>query len=168
MNTTMTSYTVFGKKLGMVVAGSLLASSLVVHAQDEGPHDKAIKARQAMFQLYGFNFGLLNAMAKEKMPYDAEVASEAAANLDAAANLGQSQLWPQGSDNATPGNARTRALPALWETYPEVVEKGKAMTQAAAALVPVAGNGLEALQGAMGDVGGSCKGCHDDFRAKKK
>jgi len=31
-----------------------------------------------------------------------------------------------------------------------------------------AGNGLEALQSSIGDVGKSCKGCHDDYRAKKK
>ena len=148
------------------IAG-LLASAPSAFAED-GPHDKAIKARQAMFQLYGFNIGILGAMAKEKMPYDAAIATEAANNLSVAANLGQSQLWPQGSDNATEGNASTRALPAIWETYPAIAEKGDALKTAVAALVPVAGNGLAALQGAMGDVGGSCKGCHDDYRAEKK
>ena len=135
---------------------------------EDGPHDKAIKARQAMFQLYNFNLGILSAMAKEKIPYDAAIAAEAANNLSAAANLGQSQFWPQGSDNATEGNARTRALPAIWETFPAITEKADALKTATAALAPVAGNGLDALQGAMGDVGGSCKGCHDDYRAKKK
>lgn len=121
-----------------------------------------------MFQTYSFNTGLLGDMAKEKIPYDADIASEAAANLNAAANLGQSQLWPQGSDNATDGNATTRALPVIWETYPDIVEKAEALKEAAAAMMAVAGDGLGALQGAMGDVGASCKGCHDDFRAEKK
>ncbi len=135
---------------------------------DDGPHDKAIKARQAMFQLYGFNIGILSAMAKGKMDYDADIALEAAENLDAAANLGQSQFWPQGSDNETEGNARTRALPVIWSTFPAIVEKADALKTATAALVPVAGNGLDELKGAMGDVGASCKGCHDDYRAEKK
>ena len=159
------------KKLkSLTIAGLtslVLATGAVAFAAD-GPHDKAIKARQAMFQTYSFNVGILSAMAKEKRPYDADIATEAANNLNAAANFGQSQLWPQGSDNATDGNAKTRALPIIWETYPDITEKAKALTTAVAALVPVAGNGLDALQGAMGDVGGSCKSCHDDFRAEKK
>lgn len=145
---------------------ALVAGAVAVAA--DGPHDKAIKARQAMFQLYSFNMGILGAMAKEKMPYDADIATEAANNLSAAANLGQSQFWPPGSDNATDGNAKTRALPVIWETYPDITEKSKALSTAVAALVPVAGNGLDALQGAIGDVGASCKSCHDDFRAEKK
>lgn len=146
---------------------AVLATGVVAFAAD-GPHDKAIKARQAMFQTYNFNIGILSDMAKDKRPYDADIAAEAASNLSAAVNLGQSQMWPQGSDNATDGNATTRALPAIWETYPDITEKSKALSTAVAALVPVAGNGLDALQGALGDVGGSCKSCHDDFRAKKK
>ena len=88
----------------------MLAISAVAIAAN-GPHDKAIKARQAMFQSYSFNLGILGAMAKEDRPYDAAVATEAANNLSAAANFGQSQMWPQGSDNATEGNATNRALP---------------------------------------------------------
>ena len=149
------------------IAAALIGISTVAMAAD-GPHDKAIKARQAMFQLYSFNIGILSGMAKEKIDYNADIAQEAAENLQAAANLGQSQFWPQGSDNETDGNARTRALPAIWATFPAITEKADALKTATAALVPVAGNGLEALQGAIGDVGASCKGCHDDYRAEKK
>lgn len=134
----------------------------------DGPHDAAIKARQAMFQIYGFNIAILGDMAKGKIEYDADIATEAAKNLDMAANLGQSQMWPAGSDSETEGNMKNRALAAIWSDYPAIVEKAEALTAATAALVPVAGNGLDALQGAMGDVGGSCKGCHDDYRAERK
>ena len=65
----------------------LLALSTVLLAAD-GPHDKAIKARQAMFQLYSFNIGVVSAMAKGDREYDADVAREAAENLRAAAHLG--------------------------------------------------------------------------------
>ena len=154
--------------LALVVSmAAVLAAGHLAFAAG-GPHDKAIKARKAAMQLYSFNVGILGAMAKEKMPYDAAIATEAANNLNALGMMGQSQLWPVGSDNATDGNAENRALPAIWETYPKIAEKGEAFATAAAALAPVAGNGLAALQGGMGDVGASCKGCLDDFRAKKK
>jgi len=163
----MTNITHVFKQTGLVLVALCMGAASVVVAAD-GPHDKAIKARQAMFQIYGFNTSILGDMAKGDMPYDAEIAAEAAANLNAAANLGQSQMWPPGSDSATEGNATNRALPAIWENYPEVVEKGDALKEAAAAMAAVAGDGLGALQGAMGDVGASCKGCHDDFRAERK
>ncbi len=159
------------KNLKLITAAALTSSVLAMTAvafAADGPHDKAIKARQAMFQTYSFNVGILSAMAKGDKPYDADVATEAANNLSAAANFGQSQMWPQGSDNATDGNARTRALPAIWTEFPAITEKAEGLKTAVAALVPVAGNGLEALQGAMGDVGASCKACHDDYRAKRR
>lgn len=151
--------------LGAVAAILITATSTVLA---DGPHDKAIKARQAMFQLYSYHSGILNAMAKGKMEYNADLAQEAANNLLAAASLGQSTLWPQGSDNANSENAPNRALPAIWETYPAIVEKGEAMGKAAAAVASSAGNGLDALKASVGDVGAACKGCHDDFRAKRK
>lgn len=154
------------KLLSLAMPVVLLTCSSLASAAD-GPHDDAIKARQAVMQLYGYNLGILSAMAKGKMDYDAELASESANNLLAVNSLGQSTLWPQGSDNANPENAENRALPAIWETYPEIAEKGKALNEAVVALAAEAGNGLDALKSAVGDVGGGCKGCHDDFRAEK-
>lgn len=156
------------KKLILCAAAStLLATSVITQAED-GPFDNAIKARQAMFQLYGFNIGILSAMAKEKIPYDADIAAEAAGNLSAAVNLGQSQFWPQGSDSEGDGNATTRALPKIWDNLSDVVEKREALSAAVAGLDAVAGNGLDALQGSLGDVGAACKSCHDNYRAEKK
>lgn len=156
------------KVLALTITAAALGGALIATAADKGPHDNAIKGRQAMFQTYNFNMGILGAMAKEKMEYDADLANESAANLLAAANFGQSAMWPVGSDNTNPANARTRALPAIWDTYPAIVEKADALKKATEVLATQAGGGLGALQGAIGDVGASCKGCHDDFRAEKK
>jgi len=141
-----------------------LAYSPVSFSTDKATKS-AIKARQGLMQVYSFNMGLLSAMAKGDMDYDAELASLAANNLSALASMDTGAMWPQGSSNE---NHKTRALPEIWSTFPKVAEKGKAMVEASAALASVAGDGLDALKGGMGDVGKSCKGCHDDFRAKKK
>lgn len=137
-------------------------------AKDDGPHDKAIKARQALMQLYSFNLGILAAMAKGKVDYNADAASAAADNLLSAVSMDQSAMWPQGSHSEDAVNLTNRALPAIWETYPKITEAGKAMATAATDLQSAAGSGLDALRGAMGAAGKSCKGCHDDFRAEKK
>ena len=152
--------------LSGVVVAAVMAGNVAM--ADGGPHDKAIKARQAMFQLYSFSTGVLGDMAKGKIDYNAELAAELAANLNAAANLGQSAFWPPGSDNSNSENARTRALPKIWETFPAIGENAQELKDAAAVLASEAGNGLDALRGSLGAVGKSCKGCHDEYRAKKK
>jgi len=156
------------KQLITIGLAALLGTAAIATVQDKGPHDAAIKGRQAMFQTYGFNMGILGAMAKEKAEYDANLASQSAANLFAAAHFGQAAMWPEGSDSETPGNAKNRALPAIWSNFEDVSEKADALKTASEALAAQAGNGLDALQGAMGAVGDACKACHDDYRAEKK
>ena len=154
-------------KLIAVIAAALLVATSGF-AKDDGPHDKAIKARQALMQLYSFNLGILGGMAKGKIDYNADAASAAADNLLAAVSMNQSAMWPPGSHNGDEANRQNRALPAIWDTYPKITEAGKAMNEAAVGLQAAAGNGLDELKSAMGAAGKSCKGCHDDFRAKKK
>ncbi len=147
----------------------LVALSSAIYAQGKkGPHDSAIKARQGLMQVYGHSIGILSGMAKGKIDYDADAAAVAASNLLAAASLNQSAMWPAGSDNENPANAENRALPAIWSTYPKVADAGQALVDAAVELNSVASRGLDSLKGAIGPVGKSCKGCHDDFRAKKE
>jgi cytochrome c556 len=145
----------------LFVAASLTAP--VIAADD--PNEKAIKARRGEMQMRSFNAGPLFAMAKGKMAYDAELAKTLANNLHALTKLDNGRMWPQGSDNAT-YKGKTRAKPEAWTTYPEVANKGKKFQEAVVKLVSSAGNGLDALKAGVGDLGKSCKGCHDDFRAK--
>ncbi len=154
-------------KRTLIAAGlaSIMLTSTIT-ADDHSPFEKQIKARKAVFQVYSYNMGLLSAMAKGEAEYDAQTALDAAGNLNAAAMMKNSTMWPPGSGNdAVEG---TRALPEIWSTFPAIGEKAAALTEASTALLAVAGNGLDELKGAMGPVGKSCKGCHDDFRAKKK
>ncbi len=157
MNSTLRTV-VFGLTLSSVVWSPVSFS-------DDEASEKAIKARQGLMQVYSFNLGMLSAMAKGEKDYDAEVAALAATNLSTVAGMNSGSMWPQGSSNE---DHKTRALPEIWSTYPKVAEKDKALAESSAALAAVAGDGLDALKGSIGDVGKSCKGCHDDFRAKKK
>ncbi|UZD91974.1 c-type cytochrome [Cognatishimia activa] len=124
----------------------------------------AIKARQGQMQLYAHNLGILGAMAKGEVAYDAAAASAAANNLKAVANLDAMTLWPQGSDmDSVEG---TRAKAEIWTTFPAVVENATAMATAANAMADAAGKDLASLQAAMGPVGGACGSCHKAFRGK--
>lgn len=130
------------------------------------PNEKAIKARQGEMQLRSFNAGPLFGMAKGQIEYDAELASKLAGNLKLMLDLDNGRAWAAGSHNeAYPG--KTTALPKVWDTYPEISEYGKNYAKAVSELAAVAGNGLDALKPAVGDLGKACKACHDDFREQQ-
>jgi cytochrome c556 len=128
------------------------------------PAEDVVNARLGYYRLLGLEMGGLAAMAKGEKPYDAEAAKGHAANLQALISYSPAGLFAPGTSNADmPG--KTRALPAIWENFPKVGEKGAAFREAVGELAAVAGDGLEALQPAVGKLGGTCKSCHDDFRA---
>jgi cytochrome c556 len=147
---------------------ALGATTFVTFAQDEVPFQNQIEARQSFMQIYRFNLGMLGAMAKGEIPYDAAQASAAANNLLAASKMSNGAMWPAGSDMGAEGlEGVTWAKPDIWTITPEVGEKHRALTEALEAMAAVAGDGLGALRSNMGAVGDGCKGCHEPFRASK-
>ena len=129
-----------------------------------GPEDIA-KARIGYYRLLGLEMDGLAAMAKGEIDYDAEAAKGHAANLSVLTQFSPKGLFAPGTSNADlPG--QTRALPVIWENMAAMGEKGAAFRSAVAELAAVAGDGREALGPAVGKLGGTCKACHDDFRAK--
>lgn len=149
------------KKITLAVAGLVTATVIGTAIAHEG-NNPAVKARTSIMQLYAFNLGTLGAMAKGEMDYNAEAATSAATNIVTLTQLDQSAMWPPGSDSdAVP---TSRALPALWQNFPDVVAKGTAMSEAAVAMQAAAGQDLDALRGAIGGLGNACSACHKAYR----
>ncbi|WP_114965033.1 c-type cytochrome [Alkalilacustris brevis] len=132
-------------------------------AQAEGPHETPIEARQGQFRLLAFNLGPLVGMTRGDIPYDAETAAAAAANMARVASLDQRGLWPEGSDNVA--HDGTRALPNVWDDPDGFAEKLDALRSATRAMEAAAGDDLDALRGALGPVAQACRACHDVNRA---
>lgn len=147
---------------GLAVA-ALLGTATLSGAQDDKAALAAVKARQATMQLYAFNLGYLGGVAKGDIEYDAAAATAAASNLAKLTSLDQSGYWLPGTDNAALGDA-TKALPAIWEEGSEAGQIGMQLASAAAELEAVAGDGVDALRGAMGGVGQACGACHKAYR----
>lgn len=150
----MKASTIFG---AIVIAGLATASI----AQD-GP-TREQKARQGLMGVLGMNLGVLGAMAKGEMPYDAAKAEAAAASIVGVAMVDQSMLWPEGSDNAS--SMTTRALPAIWEKPDEFSKDWTDLGVAADNMQIAASESAQAIGAAMGEMGGACSACHKAFRA---
>lgn len=123
----------------------------------------AVVARQSVMELRAFYLAQLGAMAKEVVPYDAALASRAAANLALLGQLDQSAMWPPGTDSDS--DSTSRALPALWANPADLGARSAALAEAVAAMEVAAGTDLAALQAAMSQVGGACGACHKAYRA---
>ncbi|MBK5946772.1 cytochrome C [Rhodobacter veldkampii DSM 11550] len=121
--------------------------------------------RIAYFTLVGTEMNALVAMVKGETEYDAAKASRGAADLVALTQYSGDDLMAPGTSNADlPG--KTRALPKIWEDMAGYGAAGKAFGDAVTELAAVAGNGKDALAPAVAKLGGTCKGCHDTYRAK--
>lgn len=145
-----------------------LAAPLVYTAHDavaESAGEKVAEARRAYFKLIGTNMGPLGAMAKGKIDYDADTARLHAGNLAAMTTYNAAPHFAAGTSNADlPG--KTRLLPAAFTDNAGFMQDYKDFVGAVEALNAVAGDGKAALGPAVGQLGGTCKACHDDYRAK--
>lgn len=127
--------------------------------------DPAVEARQSQFKLFAHNLAVLGPMVQGQMEYDAEAAQTAADNLFHLTRHDQGRMWPEGTDTASIDG--TRALPDIWEDFDSFVDRFVALQGAAESLQGVAGDGLDALRPAVGQLGAACGACHDDFRAER-
>ena len=141
----------------------LLAALVVSFAQSAMAQkaEDAIKYRQGVFRVIGWNFGSMAAMAKGKKPYDAQ---EFARNAEIVAFMSQLPL-----EGFTPGSETgdTRAKPDIWLDLDDFKAKLEKMQQEVAALAKVAKTGnFGASKEQLGEAGQACKACHDKYREK--
>lgn len=138
------------------IAGAAFAAGHLTEEQQ-----RAMNARQGQMGLYAFNLTPLGGMAQDKIPYDAEVAAAAAANLAALATLDQTAYWVEGTDASVEGS---RAKTEIWTDSAGYQTEKEKLVMTTAALAAVAGDGLDQLKAAFGPVGGSCGSCHEAYR----
>lgn len=137
-----------------------VAASLPAAAQFQKPED-AIKYRQSAFTVMANHFGRIGAMVQGRTPWDAKAAAEAMHVVEAVHKL-PFTAFGEGTDK---GN--TKALPEVWSKQAGFKQAADKMFAEMAKLDAAVKTGsLDNVKGAFGGVGGSCKGCHDDYRAK--
>jgi cytochrome c556 len=112
--------------------------------------------------LLGKYFGPLGAMAKDKAPFDAEIIKRNALLLEALAKM------PWDGFQEVTASEKSEALPAVFKEPVKFKKASEDMQGAVANLVAVSKTGdTPALKAAIGGIGKTCGGCHDNFREKK-
>ncbi|MGV6848261.1 MAG: c-type cytochrome [Marinibacterium sp.] len=144
----------------LALAGSIATTGLA----EDGPSMQQ-KARSGEMAIIAINLGVLGGMAKGEIAYDPAQAQAAANSIAAIALINQEPLWPEGSDAFSTDHGRAKA--EIWDNLDDFKSKWMAFGQASAAMQAAAGQGPQAVGAAMGGLGGSCKGCHEKYRAPK-
>ncbi len=145
------------------LAGALLASTA---AQAQLKPEEQVEIRQAGYQFMAWNMGKIKAQVIDgKEPYDQAKVAAAANAIAAIANSGMGALYSPDTTTAQLGK-QTRLKPEFFDNLEEAGRIGGEFVKNANQLASVAaGNDQAAIKKAFGDVGGSCKSCHDKFRA---
>ncbi|RUS58974.1 cytochrome c [Pseudorhodobacter sp. E13] len=139
-----------------LIIGLTLSAGVAI--AKEGVQDPTVKARMDLMGTIGMNTKVLGDMAGGKAAFDANAAEAAKAALSAAAAQIPAAFETEADDPVS------EARPDIWMNMEGFVEKAKALETAAGAIDV---SSIEGVQAGMGDIGGACKACHTDFRAKK-
>ena len=136
---------------------SLFTGSAFAQAKPED----AIKYRQGVYRVIGWNFGPMAAMAKGDRPYDAAAFARHAEIVAYMSKLPLEGFIP-GSESG-----ETKAKPEIWLDLDDFKAKLEKMQGEAAKLAEVAKSGdFNAAKAQLGETGKACKACHDKFRNK--
>ncbi|MBK8175558.1 MAG: cytochrome c [Rhodospirillales bacterium] len=139
----------------VIACGCALVSSAAFADQAK------IDYRKSVMEAIGGHTSALAAIIRGNVPYteDASVHAKAIAPL---AKL-STHIFPEDSKTG-----KTEALAAIWEK-PDAFKKAMdSFQEAADKLALAADDEPKVLAAALGGLGKTCKGCHDDFREKDK
>lgn len=153
-----------GKRwLAPAVAGVLIATTGAAFAQTAA--QKAVAARQENYKQLGSAFKTINDELKSGSPNMAAIGAAASKMNDLAVKV--PGWFPKGS--GVESGAKTRALPAIWSDAAGFAAAERKLQTETAKLAQVASAGdLSALRAQVKATGGTCKSCHDTYRAPEK
>ena len=145
----------------LLATGLAAAIGFVTAAHALGP----IETRKATMKTIGGGFGgVMVKMVKGEVPYDAKAAKEAYDTMVAAAKtIDVDALFPKGSE--TGGD--TTAAPKIWEDMAGFKAAMAKMKETLPGQADNVGKGLDGLKVAVGEIGKTCKACHDTYRIPK-
>ena len=145
-----------------VPALALVVAAGAVQAQGQpSKADQLLKYRKAVYQTMVWNFGRMSAMAQGKIPYDAAEFELRAGRVAALTPMLAESYAPESRDVTG-----TKAKPEMWTNRADFDAKLKDLVDRSATLAQVAKAGdFEKSKAAFMETAGTCKACHDKYKA---
>jgi len=151
------------KTLQIGLVGGILSLSLLTAVQAAGPKpEEVVEYRQSVYNIIGWNFKPIGAMAKGETPFDAAAVARHAQFIEML-----SKALPEGFAKGTGPDVvkDTEAKPEIWTKAGEFDSKLKDFQQEATKLAEASKTGDEkAIKAQIGKTAETCKACHKEFR----
>jgi len=146
----------------MIAAAALSAATAGLALAQQKP-EAEIRYRQSVMNVIGRAMGPMGAMAQGKAPFNAAVAQKNSALVETMLALPWDSFGP-GTDKGAP----TKADLKIWKETAKFRQGSEATQKAAASLAAAAKTGDEGkFKAAFGELGKTCKSCHEDFQLKQ-
>ncbi|MDF2368903.1 cytochrome c [Sneathiella sp.] len=146
--------------MAVLIGGALFAGIASAHSESTGNAEADF--RIAEMKKLGMNMGAIAKVAKGEMSYSDSLNDNAAEIAEIASNM--PKLFPEGS-----GVEASRAKPEIWTETAAFQEDIDNFQAAATQLVAAVKTGDQAMIGAaLKETGGTCGGCHKQFRKPKE
>ncbi|MGR7923048.1 c-type cytochrome [Zobellella denitrificans] len=149
------------KKALMIAAATGLFATAAAQANLFKPED-AVEYRQSIYQVMRAQVGVIGAMTKGDIDFDAEALHQRALNMEHVVGLLGETYFPE-----TRGVAGSNILPKAWDDMEGFRAKGQNLGTALQELIAASGQpGFDAAKArpVVAKVMQSCKSCHDDYR----
>ncbi len=144
----------------LVLASAALGFAGAASAQFAKPDD-AIKYRKNALFVMQQHYARIGAMVSGKVPFDAKAAADNAAIAESMSKL----PWSAFGEGTDLGD--TKAKPEIWKEQAKFKQAADKMQGEMSKLAAAAKTGnLDSIKTAFNATSGTCKACHDDFRAK--
>ena len=145
--------------VGVLAVAGIAATLGAVGASEESAG--IIKYRQAVMSAQGGHMSALARVVQGEADFAADIPAHARALSDLSTMV--IPTFPEGSLEG----AETDALPVIWEDWDDFTVAADALETASEDLVAAAeGGDMTAIAAAFGEVGRTCRSCHDTFRAE--
>lgn len=148
-------------KMSLAILALIFGGSAVAQVKPED----AIKYRQSGYAFMAWNMQRIK-LNLESGRFNKEEAIKAANAIQGIANSGMGALYLPGTDKGR-GWEETHAKSSIWSEKEKVAKVAGDFVREADELARVVALGEPvAVANQLGKLGGTCKACHDDFRAK--
>ena len=133
----------------------------IAYAQFAKP-EAAIEYRQSVMTIIGYHTGQMGAMATGRKPYEKQAFFHDAGIVEMLSTLPWQAFMTPGSDMG-----KTSLKPSAFKEKDKFLAMAKALETESRKLVKAAAGGdFNAIKAQFGNLGKSCKSCHDAYRSR--
>lgn len=124
--------------------------------------ENAIKYRQSVMAIFGHHMVQMGAVVSGKKPYEKQKFAHDASVMEMLSTLPWEAFMAPGSDKG-----KTKLKSSALREKDKFMAKAKTIETEVRKLVKVAGgDDFNAIKAQFGEVGKSCKSCHNDYRSR--